>query len=124
MPPGPGPSASPMAPLMSGHQVGRVISLSRWVGFLLLFVGILVTVIGVLPSGAPDAVTANFVGKLLAVIGLAGILLAGGLGLEFAAPVSPGTDPGIVQIASTRMKIDTAMILGAAAFMVWLLTTI
>jgi hypothetical protein len=113
-----------MSPLMSGHQVGRVISLSRWIGFLLLFVGILVTVIGVLPAGATDAVTANFVGKLIAVIGLAGILFAGGLGLEFAAHIPPGTDAAIVQIASTRMKIDTAMILGAAAFMVWMLTTI
>lgn len=102
----------------------RLISWARGVGFALLFLGLLIAVVGVLPPSAPYPANANFIGKLLAVFGLGGILLAGGLSLEFSVPLRPGADEGEYQFASTRMKVDAAMALGAAALMVWLLTTV
>jgi hypothetical protein len=102
----------------------RLISWSRGLGFALLFLGLLIAVVGVLPPNAPYPADANFVGKLLAVLGLGGILLAGGLSLEFSVPLRPGADQGEYEFASTRLKVDAAMALGAAALMVWLLTTL
>jgi len=102
----------------------RLISWSRGIGFALLFLGLLIAVVGVLPPSAPYPAYANFVGKLFAVFGLGGILLAGGLSLEFSVPLRPGADEGEYQYASTRLKVDAAMALGAAALMVWLLTTV